>query len=174
MVGSFTGFGQSVLITNLPDAEFSILNDTNLLFSSPGVGGEFFFIHNAGTIRKTAGPGITALEGPIQFRNAGLVAVDQGQLRFQQPITSEGRFTVASAAAVELTAGRIDLLPGHVADGDGFFGLREGTLNLFGTVHGRFDWTGGQLVSSDFRIAHRRPPAPGRSGGQNPHPHHAQ
>ncbi|MCL4179349.1 MAG: hypothetical protein KJ072_16605 [Verrucomicrobia bacterium] len=153
LIGSFTGFGQSVLITNLPGGEWSIQTDTNLLFSSPGLGGEFFLIHNSGTLRKTAGPGTTALEGPIQFRNTGLVAVDQGQLRFQQPITSEGRFTVAAGAAVELTAGRIDLLPGHVADGEGFFGLREGTLNLFGTVHGRFDWTGGRLADSDLRVA---------------------
>ena len=126
LIASFTGFGQSVLITNLLGGEWSILTDTNLLFSTPGVGGEFFHIQNAGTLRKTTGPGTTALEGPIQFRNAGLVAVDQGQLRFQQPITSEGRFTVAAGAAVELTAGRIDLLPVHVADGEGFFGLREG------------------------------------------------
>jgi hypothetical protein len=62
-------------------------------------------------------------------------------------LTSAGLFTVSGGAAVHLVGGACTLLAGHLAQGDGFFGVTDGpAVVLQGDVVGKLDWTGGGLA----------------------------
>jgi len=89
LVGQFTGYGQSVLFTNLPGGLFRIQNDTNLVLSTPGHGGETMVLHNAGTLVKTGGTGVTTFEG-VPALNTGLIDVQIGAIDFRAGLVNEG------------------------------------------------------------------------------------
>ncbi len=137
-------------IVNMAGGVFEILSDARLSFY-PGNPSSIFLFHNAGTVRKLGGPGMTTFEN-VLFENTGLVDIQQGILqlwtpdRTRQQLVSSGQFTVAAGAAVELANGVCTLQPGHMALGDGFFGMRGGWMpTLQGELAGKLDWENGGL-----------------------------
>ncbi len=97
----------------------------NTLFQ--GIGGPDPQFVNAGTLRKTAGTGVTTLSG-IVFNSAGLVEVQTGTLRFPNNYTHH-------AGTLRLAGGRIECgglltVASGALEGTGSFGNSEFTGGL--------------------------------------------
>ena len=109
-------------IYNLAGGLFDIKNDQFYLYNYSG--NEFF--NNAGTLRKSAGAGTTAIY-PLVNNNIGLIEADSGTLGFQtipnltggevrfglSSLTNYGKISVSGNAALTGTVG-IALLGGYV------------------------------------------------------------
>ena len=89
LIGSFTSFGQSVLITNLASGRFQVESDADLLLSSPGHGGELMRFSNAGDLLKLGGSATNSFLGVPTF-NSGTIVVATGALDFPAGLSNEG------------------------------------------------------------------------------------
>lgn len=162
----FTGYNQSILITNRSGAVFELAGTAEIAQgNNSGWPAELQFV-NEGTLRKT-GTTTTGLE-MLPFHNRGTVEIQAGSLRISGGGTSPGLFTVAEAASVDLRTGAFNFADAHW-EGLGpvriqntmrlegafsatNFGLAEGELSGDFDVSGRFEWTGGHLVSARARL----------------------
>ncbi len=90
--GGPLNFGQGSVLNNEAGATFQIESDST-------IGPSASTFHNAGTLRKTAGTGLSSLAG-ITFNNTGAVEVQTGTMRLPGG-TSPGSFTVSPGAALE-------------------------------------------------------------------------
>jgi len=91
---SFTG-----LIYNQPGGLFNLLSDQSI--SSQGYGFEFFY--NAGTVRKTAGLGVSTFGLPVT--NTGLVDAQSGAIHFTGGGNIGGTYNTAANAVIEFDSG---------------------------------------------------------------------
>jgi len=130
--GFWSGSGIScygtALFSNAPAATFDLTADGNALIS----GGSPCLV-NAGTLRKSAGTGITSIY--VSCTNTGSVQVNSGTLSFSGGglTTGTGSFTVASGATLDLSAGAQTFNPGSSVTGAGTFSVSGATLNESGT-----------------------------------------
>ena len=109
-----------------------------------------FSFHNAGTLRKSAGAGISALSSGVAFTNAGLVEVLSGKFQFPDGFTSSSTFNVATGAAIELQNGTFTFNPGHTFTGPGFYGVAGGAPVINGPIiNTNFMFTAGTLTISN-------------------------
>jgi hypothetical protein len=92
----------------------------------------------------------------VTFNNSGSVEVQQGALTFaglNSQFSSSGSFQVSANSGVQFNSGSYTFLPGHIAQGTGFFGpMPYSQCSLSGMVGGRFDWPGG-TISGQLTIA---------------------
>jgi hypothetical protein len=123
--------GGGAVFTNLAGATVDVQHDTP--FNAALGGGTFV---NEGTFRKSAGNGSTSID--FQFNDDGLVEVDTGTLSFAGNGTSNGSFTVAAGAALNLTADAYTLNAGSAITGLGtLFFSGSGVITVAGTVMSR-------------------------------------
>ena len=77
-----TGVSNRVPITNFAGGVFDIQTDADVNYNSSG-GFDFpFLLHNAGTLRKSAGAGTNVFSNPLEFISTGQVDVQTGALSF--------------------------------------------------------------------------------------------
>lgn len=162
----FTGYNQSVVITNLSGALFEITGTGAPTRVSPGGWPGPCVLHNLGALRKS-GPAAAAMAG-VTLDNHGVVEVAGGSLALSGGGTSAGRFITGAGSAIALVTGTYDLEaarwegPGPVRvvesatingafDAENF-GLAAGDLGGTFEVRGAFAWTGGRLVSARARL----------------------
>jgi hypothetical protein len=160
--GSFgaisTGNQSDTVITNQPGGVFDIQTDAAFFYDSSG-GFHFpFVLHNAGTLRKSAGSGTNVFIDRLIFGNYGQVALDQGAFSFQCGFTNNGTFTLANGStailgrAADTTLPTYGFGPASQTTGAGKLLVAGGTIQLLGTAPS-FEWTAGTLESSSFTIA---------------------
>ena len=152
LIGAVDGYSQSVLITNLVGGLFDIQTDANLGFVDPGYGIASYVLHNAGTLRKSAGTGTNSFISPLAFINHGTVDLQQGGLQFPNGFTSSGTFNLAANTVVNLDGGTFTFGASSLKTGTGQLLLDAGDIVLNGTVPG-LAWTDGRLVGSSFTVA---------------------
>ncbi|MBI5387030.1 MAG: hypothetical protein HZA90_20340 [Verrucomicrobia bacterium] len=152
------GGGLLAAITNRAGGVFDIQTDAGFFYNNSG-GFDFpFVLHNAGTLRKSAGTGTNVFIGRLLFENQGQVVLDQGAFRFEYGFTNNGIFQLASnttahlAKDANLPTATYGFGPSSQKTGGGSLLISSGAITLLGTVPG-FDWTGGMLDNSDFTIA---------------------
>jgi hypothetical protein len=120
--------GGGAVFTNLAGATVDVQHDTP--FSAALGGGTFI---NDGTFRKSAGNGSASIN--FQFQNDSLVEVDTGTLSIAGNGSSNGMFTVAAGAALNLTADTYTLDMGSEVTGPGaLFFSGTGLITVAGTV----------------------------------------
>jgi hypothetical protein len=94
-----TGVSNRVPITNFAGGVFEIQTDADLGYNSSG-GFDFpFLLHNAGTLRKSAGTGTNMFSNPLEFTSTGQVDVQTGGLSFGGTFVQSGgllNFGIAS------------------------------------------------------------------------------
>jgi hypothetical protein len=118
-LGIYTG-----AIYNQPGALFKLQSDS--VVSSAGYGSEFFV--NAGTIRKTAGLGVSSFSLPVT--NTGAMDAQSGTIQFNSGGTIGGTYNTASGATIQFAAGTY-LHTGAVAvTGSGLSRLYGATVTL--------------------------------------------
>jgi hypothetical protein len=152
LIGAVDGYSQSVLITNLAGGLFNIQTDAPIGISDPGYGFAAFVLHNAGTLRKSAGTGINSFATPLAFINQGTVELQQGGLQFPNGFSSSGTFNLASNTVVNLDGGTFTFGPASLKTGAGELLLDGGDIAVNGTLPG-LSWTGGRVVGSSFTLA---------------------
>jgi hypothetical protein len=102
-------------------------------------------VTNAGTFRKSAGPGTTQIQ--TAFDNTGTVEVDSGTLDITGPLSGSGQFVISGPGAVLELNGGGDLFNGlqnaiteSVTFGPAFGTLRlDDPLHFHGTINGFAD-----------------------------------
>jgi len=146
-------FSQSVLITNLAGALLDIQNDASLAYSDPGgYGTAGYFLHNAGTLRKSAGNGTNRFDPQLGFVNIGKVELLQGAFQFPNGFTSGGAFALSANTAVNLDGGTFTFGATSTKTGAGFLLVDDGDVTLNGTIP-TLNWTGGRVLGSSFTVA---------------------
>ena len=140
----------SGVISNTATGTFDCAFDGSL--SSGGGSGQA--VMNTGLFRKTAGTGVTTINNPIAFNNAGTVEVQTGTLGLGGGGTSSGNFKVPVNTTLDLPNGTHNLTGG--VSGAGRFSVSGATLNLAGLlgVTGTNLFSGGtaNLNCSSFAI----------------------
>src|ERR1017187_7344559 len=126
-------------IYNLPGGLFDIQTDARLYYAS---GNEVF--DNAGTLRKSAGGGITYFYP--QLNNTGMVDVESGTLAFEKGGSVGGQFTSASGAGINLASGNFVQAGSPVFGGGGQGQFTGDTLTLLSDVIPGLAMNGGSLV----------------------------
>ena len=141
LIGTADGYNQSVLITNLAGGVFDIQNDSAVGFSDPGYGIGAYVFHNAGTLRKSAGPGTTMLASQCAFINSGRAEVRTGALQLNaafaqtasgtlalqnlNPVAPQVRLNIIGTAALDGVL-EVSLLPNLAAPGQTFAAMTYG------------------------------------------------
>ena len=171
LLGAVEGYSQSVLITNLAGGLFDIQNDSAVGASDPGYGFGAYVFHNAGTLRKSAGPGVTTFPSQCAFVNSGSILIEQGTIVFPG-FQNDGSLTVQPGAAVSFplgfvnngtfnlngdaqansTGGACSFGPASHLTGSGQWMIPSGDVTLTGLIPS-LNWTGGRLVGSTFTVA---------------------
>src|ERR1039458_9566196 len=126
-------------IYNLAGGLFDIQTDARLYYAS---GNEVF--DNAGTLRKSAGGGITYFYP--QLNNTGMVDVESGTLAFEKGGSVGGQFTSASGAGINLASGNFVQAGSPVFGGGGQGQFTGDTLTLLSDVIPGLAMNGGSLV----------------------------
>ena len=171
MIGTLDGYSQSLLVTNLAGGLFDIQNDTAFGYSDPGFGGATYVFHNAGTMRKSAGLGVTTFAAQSTFVNSGSILIEQGTILFPgfhndaslavQPgaaatfplgFVNNGSFNLAGNALANSTGGACSFGPASQLAGSGQWIIPSGDVTLTGPIPS-LTWTGGRLVGSTFTVA---------------------
>src|ERR1017187_7705929 len=133
------GNGWYGAIYNLPGALFDIQNDQYYLNNYTG--NEAFY--NAGTLRKSAGGGITYIYP--QLNNTGLVEADAGTLALETGGIIDGQYQAVAGATIlfsgSFTSGSAPLLTGP-----GAFLFTGGTLTLLSDLIPNLQLLGGTLA----------------------------
>ncbi len=147
-------------LTNAASGTFDIQNDKGL--TAIGGGGPNPFFDNRGTVRKSAGTGLSLIDHSITFNNIqGTIQVDSGTLVFGNGMTTRGgtgdggTFFVAPGATLALADGTNDAVyhGTYTGSGGGTVVMSGGnlapdvfntgvTFNFPGTM---FQWTGGAI-----------------------------
>jgi hypothetical protein len=117
-------FGSSATLTNLVGATFDDQTDGSLTGTGQVV--------NAGTFRKSAGTGATAIQVAFTNSNTGTVDGQMGTIRFSAGGSSSGVFSLASAAVVEFAGGTFSLTNSSSVGGSGTVVFSGGTVNVAG------------------------------------------
>jgi hypothetical protein len=94
------GSSDTGVIANQPSGLFLIQSDQSL--AAGGFGRPEVFL-NAGTVRKTAGLGITTFT--VGFTNTGVVDGESGTIQFQSGGNIGGNYNTASGAVIQFTGG---------------------------------------------------------------------
>src|SRR5208283_2874550 len=128
-------------IYNLAGALFDIQDDQFFLYNSSG--NEFF--SNAGTLRKSAGTGITSVY-PQLLNATGLVDVESGTLSWLGGGTISGQYYAAAGATVLFSGGNYTGSPSTQFSGAGAFKFNGNTLTLPDNVVPNLQMVGGTLV----------------------------
>ena len=138
------GAANGAVIDNLPGATFVINSDRT--FSSSGSTTVFL---NEGVFRKQASSDVTTIN--IQINNTGTVDVQTGTLKLGGGGLSEGTFTVAAGATLNLSGAATTLTATSAVVGDGnvlfssdFFGGTTTVAGLY-AVTGATTITGGTV-----------------------------
>jgi hypothetical protein len=171
VIGALDGFNQSLLITNLAGGLFDIQNDTTFGFSDPGYGVAAYVFHNAGTMRKSAGSGVTTFAAQSTFLSTGSILIEQGTIVFPgfhndgslavQPgaaatfplgFVNNGSFNLADNALANSTGGACSFGPVSQLTGSGQWIIPSGDVTLTGLIPS-LTWTGGRLVGGSFTVA---------------------
>jgi hypothetical protein len=142
-----------VLLTNLSGGVFNLRSDAVFERMGPYIdgGSARCVLHNAGTLAKLAGPGVSAVKSRIDFHNEGLIEIRQGTLALAGPLTSPGALTVAAGARLRLTGSPVTLQQPAGTVGAGFIEIPAGTVRLSGVVE-QLRLTGGVLQGT-FTLA---------------------
>ncbi len=167
LVCRFTGWSQSMRITNQATGLFELADTAQVVQVNPGSWPPAALLFaNEGVIRKTgAGSGALAL---MPLANRGRVEVVGGRLEWTGGGTSPGTFEVLAGCGMDLHTGTFDL-GGSRWDGPGpirirnsatvqgtfqaeNFGIAGGDITGNFEVSGGFEWTGGNLVSAALRL----------------------
>ena len=170
LIGAVDGPGQSVLMTNLAGGLFDIQNDSAVGASDPGYGFGAYVFHNAGTLRKSAGPGVTTFPSQCAFVNSGSILIEQGTIVFPgfqndgsltvQPgsavsfplgFVNNGTFNLNGDALANSTGGVCSFGPASHLTGSGQWMIPSGDVTLTGPIPS-LNWTGGRLVGSTFTV----------------------
>ena len=132
---------------NLPGSVYAFVGDGSMMVHSQ----YFSTFENYGLLRKSAGNGVSTITNNLN-NLGGTVQVDSGTLRlYGAGTSSNGIFTVAAGASLDLTGGNNPTWAGRVRGGGaGTVSLNGGTLNgspdLTLDLPGRlFQWTGGTI-----------------------------
>ncbi len=133
------------LIYNQPGGLFNVQNDQNL--SSGGYGFEFFV--NAGTVRKSAGPGMTSFG--LAFTNFGTVDAQSGTSRFTGGGNLAGTYNTASGAAIEFDTGNFTETGSVTVTGSGVCRLNGATVTLNDRITRFVLAAGNVLLSPTFQ-----------------------
>lgn len=131
------GFGP---IVNRPGAVWDIQCDVN---QQGCVGSTNNFFLNQGTLRKSAGSGITAWNIPV--RNAGVVSVQQGTLWLQGGGEMDGVYEAAAGATLQFGTGSFTYNNVPVLTGPGRFQFVSGALRLLENLIPRLEIAGGTV-----------------------------
>ncbi len=132
-------------IYNLPGALFDIKNDQ--FYLNAATGNEFF--NNAGTLRKSAGTGITYIY-PKLNNTTGTVDAETGTLSFQGGGSLGGQFVTAAGATILFNAGSFPLVSGNPASSGSGAMLFGGSANItFSGPITNFNLTGGNLLGTN-------------------------
>src|SRR5206468_4177483 len=125
--------GDVNVISNQPGAVFDVQTDAPMGIES-GSGPASFTIYNAGTFRKSASSGVTAIYWA--FKNSGTNDAQSGTISLRAGGTSSGTFTAASGAMILFTGdyGDYTCNSGTAFTGAGFKRLTGGTATLSGTM----------------------------------------
>jgi hypothetical protein len=83
--GGYTG----VQLTNLATGLIDIQTDAQFTAANYQYGNSFL-LHNAGTIRKSAGPGVTTFTSGVICTNTGLVDLASGTIVFEGGLDNQG------------------------------------------------------------------------------------
>lgn len=110
-------------LTNAGTLDFT--SDASINF----VGGAGCTFSNSGTIRKSAGTGLTQIGG-VPLMNTGTVDVQTGTLRLANSGVSSGPFTLAANTILEFSGGNYSLNAGSSITGDGLARLNGNTIFL--------------------------------------------
>jgi len=130
--GSWSGSGIGCygmgLFSNAPAATFDLTADGTVFVTGGGPG-----LANAGTLRKTAGTGVTAVG--VSCTNSGSIQVNSGTLSFSGGglTTGAGSYAVASGTTLDLSWGSQVFNTGSSVTGTGTFSVSGATLNESGT-----------------------------------------
>jgi hypothetical protein len=179
LVAAMDGYSQSVLITNLAGALFDIQNDSTLGYADPsGYGFASYYLHNAGTLRKSAGAATTFLASQCSFVNAGSTELRSGTLHLGSAFTqtslgklglhalnltvAQPRLVVDSTANVDGTL-ELKLIPGIAALGQSVAVITFGNLaNAFahttGLILGSGLWLRPTYNAHDLNLTVEGPP----------------
>ena len=137
--------GQGARFENLASGTYDLESDAG--FSSGYPPPEYF--DNFGTFRKSDGAG-SSVVSPIWFNNlGGVVDVETGTLTLAYGSSSNGVFTVASGAVLDLTGGATPTWAGVIeGSGAGEVALSSGTLTAspsltLNCATGLIQWNGG-------------------------------
>ncbi len=123
---------------------FNFQGDTGLYWN----GGAVATFNNTGTLRKSAGTGITVLSNNVVLNNPGSVEVQAGTLSVQGGGSSNSSFTVASGTVLLFTGTSYTLNAGANITGAGLARL-NGTLVITGGVSAQnFELLGGTLTGA--------------------------
>lgn len=164
---AFTGFNQSLLLTNAPEGECRLLGHSRLYQSNPGGWPPLGLVFvNDGTLIADGGE-TNSIEW-IPLNNRSAIEVTSGCLRQTGGGTSPGKVALAPGTRFELNGAVYDLDGGEWS-GPGAarivassrllgmfradnFGLESGDLDGAFDLTGGFHWTGGRLVNLRARL----------------------
>jgi hypothetical protein len=140
---------QSARFENLATGTYDLESDSGLF--TDDYGPQYF--DNFGTLRKSGGTGNSTISS-ILFNNlGGVVDVQSGTLTLaNNGSSSNGTFTVAAGAVLDLTGGQSPTWAGLMdGRGAGTVLVNSGTFNAnpgveLNFTNGMFQWTGGSLV----------------------------
>jgi hypothetical protein len=136
-----SGSGYFGSIYNLPSGLFDIQNDQFYVYYSTG--NETF--NNAGTLRKSAGTGVTQIY-PRLFNSTGVIDAETGTMSFLGGGVIDGQYHAASGATVTFAGGTYTDGGGSQFTGAGSFKFEGGTLTLLNNVIPNLQMLGGTLV----------------------------
>jgi len=128
------------VFSNAPTATFDLLADGNSYIQNQGTS----LLFNAGTLRKTAGTGISTISVPCL--NSGLVLANSGTLALTLT-NSGGEFSAASGGTLSVS-GTATLSASASIDGLGNFTVTAGTITNNGVfqVQGTNTFAGGTVA----------------------------
>jgi hypothetical protein len=142
---------QNARFENLPGGTYGLESDSALF--TDDYGPQFF--DNYGTFRKSSGSGNSAITSVLFNNLGGLIDVESGTLTLaNNGASSNGTFTVASGAVLDLTGGQGPTWAGLIqASGAGQVALNSGTISAspsltLNCAPGLFRWNGGTFLGT--------------------------
>lgn len=163
----FTGYNQSVLVTNEPGATLVFAGDSRLEQRNPGGWPPASLaLVNGGTLRSV-GPGTNAVVD-VPLHNAGVVDVVSGTFRQGGGGSGQGTWSVGEGAGAEWVSGSYALSGARMTGAGALrsagvvtlngdlaaerFEVVGGTLSGNCRIEGGFAWTGGGLTGLNLRL----------------------
>ena len=94
------------------------------------------FLHNFGTLRKSAGSGQASFRGVGAHHNYGLLDVRSGTLEFLHGLASSGEIHVDTSAVLSFTGGECLFGPAHRFTGEGLCSFGGSSVQIRGPMVG--------------------------------------